>query len=239
MNSTTTHPTDDVSAAPDLERPSTSRPSRWLVGAATALAVIVVAGFVAVVLIDDDAVEGQTADIRAQGDRVTSLHDDAARLIRRDDGLVVEIDMPTPPPGSYQYPTADLVPPWADAHPPVSPGASGAPEAFTVWLAVFNHPEECTDDQCDFDDLGPDAPGGGGNYQIDGRIGSDDRLLMIGSVRLGEASFDGSRLVNPVGAEVHLAVAPHGRALPGSDGWRQLNGPVGTPDHWWSATFLP
>ena len=61
--------------------------------------------------------------------------------------------------------------------------------------------------------------------------------MLSGTIRLGQASVGGARLENPAGAEVHLAVAPHGRVLPGTDGWRQLDGRVGNPEYWWGAAF--
>ena len=238
MTQTTARPDTNVSPEPSSRHGQSRSPDTLLRGLAAIGAVALVAGL-AIALLRDDGGAGQRSDVSAQGDSDTALDDDAAALVRRADGLSAEIDMPTPAPSSYVYPTADLVPPWAAPHPPVIPGASDAPEAFTGWLFAFNHPERCTDGVCDTDDLGTDTAALGGSYQLDGRIASDERLVLSGTIRLGQDPSNGARLENPLGAEVHLAVAPHGRALPGEDGWRQLNGPIGTPTLWWGAAFVP
>ena len=90
---------------------------------------------------------------------------------------------------------------------------------------------------CDADDLTEDAAARGGVYQVDGRLGDGAELHFTGNVRLGEGQLSGSLLDDPLGAEVHLAIAPHGRALSGADRARQLNSPVGTPALWWGARF--
>lgn len=217
-------------------------PLRGVVGAVqVTIAVALVALLVATAYLalrgDDSA--GETRDLGAQGDSETVLHEDAVSLIRRDDGLFAEVDIPTPAPSTYRYPTSDMVPPGFDPHPQVAPGASGAPEVFTLWVFAFNVPDACTDGECDTDDLGPDTAARGGAFQADGRIADDERLHLLGGVRLGAVAANGVVLTDPMGAEVHIAIAPHGRTLSGADAWRQLNGPVGTPEFWWSASFLP
>lgn len=202
-----------------------------------ALALLAVVAVGAFVVGGDDGSDGETADLGVQGDSGNVLAADAARLIRRADGIVAEIEIPTPAPGSYRYPTSDLVPPGFEPHPQIVSGASAAPEVFTAWLFAFNHPDRCTEGRCDFDDVGADSAARGGSYQIDGRIADGDRLVLAGGVRLGQVPVSGARLENPLGAEVHLAIAPHGRALSSPDRWRQLNEPVGNPDFWWAASF--
>jgi hypothetical protein len=127
----------------------------------------------------------------------------------------------------------------AAPHPEVVPGGSDVPEVFTLWAFVFNHPQLCTDDTCDLDDLDEDAPAKGGVFQVDGRILEGAELDLAGSVRLGQEPIAGSPLKEPMGAEVHLAVAPHGMALTGPDLERQLNGPLGNSTLWWAAAFTP
>lgn len=213
------------------------RPVRWaLLGGAAVLAMGV--GLAAgLALSGDDEPAAATADINAQGGEGPVHGVDEARLIRRLDGLVASIDTATPAPGSYEYPTAAMAPP-SNPHPVITPGSEGAPETFTLWLFVFNEPDRCTD-RCDDDDLGADTPAQGGVYQVDGRIADGERLVMTGSVRVGQESELGATLLRPTSAEVHLAIAPHGRALSGEDLWRQLNGPVGNPTLWWAASFSP
>lgn len=183
--------------------------------------------------------DGETADIGGQGVDEPQLAADGARLTRRPDGIAVQMSAPTPQPGTYEYASADMVPPWADPHPRVTPGSSDAPEVFTAWIFVFNEPALCTDGACDLDDLGPDAAARGGGYQLDGLIADGDTMEFSGRVRLGQSPMDGHPLDNPEEAEVHVAITAHGRVLPGADGWRQLNGPIGNPTLWWAATFAP
>lgn len=231
-------------AEPTPSRPDPSeRTSRTT---ATIIAVLAVAvGVLLLVVLVLPAVTGesngdvQTSGFPGQGGVEPALATDGAELERRDDGLVARVDIPTPEPGSYEYPTGDMVSPWAEPHPPVSPGAANAPEVFTLWLIVFNDPESCTNDQCDADDIAADASARGGVYQVDGRVADGGSMSFVGNVRLGQQPEVGSPLDNPMGADVHLAIAPHGRALSGTDGWRQLNGPVGNPTLWWTAEFSP
>jgi hypothetical protein len=208
--------------------------------ALVALIVGVVIGVVALAIIrDGDDKGGVTADVSGQGGAEPHLASDAARLTRSADGLVAEIDVPTPEPGSYEYPTGEMIPGWAEAHPRVAPGSSDAPEVFTAWVFVFNDPHQCTDSSCDLDDLGADTAARGGSYQLDGLIASGERMWFSGRIRVGQDPLNGARLDSPSGAEVHLAIAAHGRVLSGADRWRQLNGPVGNPTLWWSASFTP
>lgn len=223
--------TDAAAAARSPDR------RRWVVPLAVGVGLVAGAAVALAATSGDDEPQGVTADINAQGGEGPVHGVDDARLLRRLDGLVASIDTVTPQPGSYEYPTADMAPP-ASPHPAIAPGGEGAPETFTLWLFVFNNPDLCTDD-CDDDDLGADTPAQGGVFQVDGRVADSDRLVMTGSVRVGQESARGATLLRPTSAEVHLAIAPHGRALGGEDLWRQLNGPVGNPTLWWAASFTP
>ncbi|NNE12130.1 MAG: hypothetical protein HKN41_07795 [Ilumatobacter sp.] len=231
----TTIADDTVGGASD----DRGRRGATMLALALALVAVVALVIAGIALLDGDEPAGVTADVNEQGQSDSPAFRDAARLERRADGLYAAIDIPTPAPGSYDYPTADMIPPNGAPHPVVSAGASDAPEAFTGWMFVFNHPERCTDGQCDLDDIGPDTEALGGSYQFDGRVADGDRLVLVGPVRLGQDPAGGARMVEPLTAEVHLAIAPHGRHLPGADGWRQLNGGVGGPEFWWAATFAP
>lgn len=140
--------------------------------------------------------------------------------------------MVRPEPGSYLYPTEDMVPPGAPIHPPIAPGDV---EVFSLWLFVFNNPELCTD-PCDMDDVG-ETPAQGGIYQLDAMIGRGRRITMDGSVWYGQRADFGAPLTEPIDAELHLAMAPHGALLDPPDDIRQLNGAVGTAAHWWAAVL--
>lgn len=229
----------------DFDDPLDGRapPRTGLVRAATAALVVAAITVTLVVVLrdddDDSADDRETADITGQGGEGPDLAEGGAHLTRREDGVFVDVTAPVPRPGTYAYPTGDMVPPGSDPHPPVSQGASTAPEVFTLWVFAFNDPAACTDGACDTDDLAPEAPARGGVFQVDGRIAAGDSLTLGGNLRLGTAPAAGSALDNPFGAEIHVAIAPHGRYRPGADGTRQLNSPVGTPDFWWAAVFPP
>jgi hypothetical protein len=207
---------------------------KWLI---TGIAGII--GIAAILLISGNNVNaGESADFAGQGDPDSVFAVDGAHLDRFGDGIRVNAIIPTPTPGEYEYPSGDMVPDWSSAHPDVSVGGPDEPEVFTMWAIVFNYPERCTE-SCDLDDLSEGAAAKGGIYQADGRVADLEELELAGSVRIGQVPATGAALENPFGAEVHLAIAPHGKMLGGSDGWRQLNGPLGNPTLWWAATFSP
>lgn len=212
---------------------------RWIVPAAGATLVVLLVAAGVFLTRDGDDGGWQTTDVGEQGDAERSMAERGARLQRRSDGLSVDVVVPTPEPGTYEYPTGDMVPPDAEPHPSISPGASDAPEVFTLWLFAFNEPTLCSDGQCDTDDFAPGAPARGGVYQVDGRVGDADRLHLQGNIRLGQPPVTGVALDDPERAEVHLAIAPHGRLLAGEDGLRQLNSSIGNPTLWWGAGFTP
>lgn len=238
MTSTSASPTPTATTHDDPETAagggSRAHRRRWLIAAIGAGVVVAVA---TVAWPTDDGAGWERTDLTEQGTTDALYAADSARLQRRADGVAVEVDVPAPEPGTYEYPTHDMIPPWVESHPPISQGASDAPEAFTLWLFAFNDPSQCTDTQCDNDDVGPDTAARGAVYQVDGRIAEDGRLRFAGNVRIGQVQLDGARLDDPAGAEIHLAVVPHGRALAGSDAVVQLNTPVGNPSLWWGARF--
>jgi hypothetical protein len=127
--------------------------------------------------------------------------------------------MPTPEPGSYNYPAGRT---------------AGDPEVFTLWAFVFNYPDLCTQ-PCSSDDLGA-TPAKGGVYNVGGHFASGNRLTIAGRIGVGETPFAASPLEAPATAEVHLAVAPHGEVAPSSlpDEFRLPTGPMSL---WWVAIF--
>lgn len=212
---------------------TTSTVLPWLVG-------VVLAAVVAIVIVvnSSDSSDAQTADIGSQGTEADPVSVDGATLQRDRDGIRVTTQMPTPTPGSYEYPKSDMVPPGSPEHPDPLTGGPQEPETYTLWIFIFNHPENCTD-ACNDDDLDPNAAAKGGVYQGDGRIADRDQLILEGGIRLGQEPARGSALENPLGAEIHIAIAPHGKALAGPDLARQLNGPIGNTTLWWPAAFPP
>lgn len=209
---------------------------KWLIAGLAGLLgmIVLVAG---VVISADTTDDGESADFSGQGGEGEPIAVDGAHIVRSTDGIQIRAVVSTPQPGTYEYPKGDDLAGWAAPHPEVHPGDADRAEVFTLWAVVFNHPEMCTDESCDVDDLAPDAAARGGVYQADGRIADTDELQLSGSVRIGQVPLTGSLLDNPFGAEVHLAIAPHGKALTGEDLQRQLNGPLGNPTLWWAAPF--
>lgn len=210
---------------------------RSLFAAIVAAAILIVPAVVGAFVLFGGDDDWQTIDIGEQGQIESAMTGAGARFQRRVDGISVEVTMPTPEPGIYEYPTGDMVPEGAEPHPAITPGAGEAPEVFTLWLFAFNDPSQCTDGQCGTDDVSPDAVARGGVYQVDGRVGDGDELRLGGNVRLGQQPINGAPLDSPERAEVHIAVAPHGRVLPGEEGWRQLNSAVGDPTLWWGGSL--
>lgn len=167
---------------------------------------------------------GETADIHDQGGGPV-LVADGARLIRSATGLSVRVAMPTPEPGNYAYPTAG-----------VAFSGPGHPEAFSLWAFVFNYPDECVG-PCDSDDLG-DTPAQGGAFFVTGHLVAGQQLVLSGHVSIQSTPFIAGHapLQNLAGAEVHLAVAPHGGLDPAL-----LPELIKTPTQpnsiWWTAQF--
>lgn len=170
----------------------------------------------------------ETADVVGQGPAGPIVSADGATLRRSDSGLTMSLRMPTPEPGTYAYPPANMFQP-EGAFP-------GHPEAFSLWAFVFNFPELCTN-ACDADDLAPGAPAMGGVFNVAGHVVGGPHLQLSGHVTLNSPPFAGSPLLEPRTAEVHLAVAPHGALQPDIMP-NQLKMPIGSPPFWWLAFFV-
>lgn len=179
----------------------------------------------------------QTVDVVGQGPGGDVVSHDGATVIRTKKGVTASINMPTPMPGSYDYPPPN---PFQTVAP-----VPGVPEVFTGWFFFFNNPEGCAvPNQCIPPSPGTPAPndfteGEGGVYNFAGHaISGRGSLNMVGHISVGETQFGGPfALENPTEAEIHLAVAPHGllvsELMP-----QQINTPVGSPPYWWLA-LLP
>lgn len=159
-----------------------------------------------------------------------------ASLVRTKNGITASVSFPTPAPGTYCYPPAN---PFQTIAP-----TPGTPEVFTGWFFFFNHPENCTvPHACVPPPPGAPAPNDfmlarGGVYNFAGHaISGGGTLNLVGHIENGQQQFGGPfALENPAGAEVHLAIAPHGVVIPEllPD---QINTPVGTPPFWWVGLF--
>lgn len=181
--------------------------------------------------IADSSPDISTTDVLGQGG-VGIAAEDGATLQQHDDRIKVIYKVSTPEPDSYNYPDASMTPPWLD-HPEV---VAGWPEVFTLWGFVFNYPDQC-DGPCDGNDIG-DTPAQGGVYQLGALVASGNNITVKQTVRVGDQPFSGMALENPRGAEVHVALAPHGQAQSGDELQAQLSGPIGNPSFWWPALFF-
>jgi hypothetical protein len=159
---------------------------------------------------------------------------DAAHLTRQTNGISIRVSVPVPQPNTYTYPEG-------------VPTPSASPEVFTGWAFVFNYPEKCANGpgSCSGPDLfNPDV--GAGVYNFAGHpTGAGGNLVLTGSIQVGQPAGGppGSTMAplsNPGGAEVHMAIAPHGLIDP-SNMPAQANTPVGSPACacWWVAEFAP
>jgi hypothetical protein len=158
------------------------------------------------------AVQTETADIFGQGPDGPVVAEGGATLRRTPNGISVSVSMPTPAPGSYLYPDPS----------PTATDEVGPPEAFTLWVFVFNDPE---------------AEDWDGAFLGAGHVVGGPNLKLTGHVSTQTEPFAGARLDDPQGAEVHVAVAPHG-ALDADRMPAQIQTPSGPgPDIWWLAVF--
>jgi len=178
-----------------------------------------------------------------------TLRAEEATVTRYDDRLVFDVRMDTPWPGSYVYPEE------------VPDERKAAPEVFTAWVFVFNNPEHCVDadegGSCGGDDFSEEVRGGvyglaghvssvdheGGSFILD--RGTDGQIVLRGEIRVGDEprpdlppDTTTYPLGNPLGAEVHLAIAPHGQIDPATIA-TELYAPLGNPTCgcWWVSFF--
>jgi hypothetical protein len=174
-------------------------------------------------------VTSETSDVRGQGPAGPVVSVDGAVLQRSATGLSAKLTMPTPEPGTYNYPPAQTAPfPFPAAVP-------GHPEAYSLWVFVFNYPALCSQ-PCDGNDVGVVTPAQGGAFNAAGHLVGGSTLQLDGRVSMNSTPFGGSRLLEPLTAEVHFAVAPHG-ALDPSLLPDQITKPIGNPSFWWIAIF--
>ena len=180
-----------------------------------------------------------TANVYDQAEEGGGLWaEDGATLRRTPDGIQVRLAMPTPEPETYTYP---------DPEGPTA-AAPGHPEVFSLWAFVFNHPENCEEGphDCGAADLGvvmesegENNPSGLAVFGVAGHPVGGSNLTLSGSISTSHEPFAPifAPLTNPDGAEVHLAVAPHGGLDPEIMP-EQATMPAGTPDMWWTSVFL-
>jgi hypothetical protein len=179
----------------------------------------------------------ETADVIGQGLSGPVVAADGATIMRTSKGVVANVTMDTPQPGSYLNPAG-----------PTGSGVSGHPEAFSLWVFVFFNPEECASAICGPADLISDPDVVAGAFNAGGHLEGGPNLNLQGYVNQSSFTFGGAN-AETIGtalamgytladAEIHLAVAPHGALdpalLPGS-----ISTPNGGPAQWWLALFGP
>ena len=178
----------------------------------------------------------QTVDVVGQGPAGPVVAENGATVTRTKNGVRISVTMPTPEPGSYDYPPSNIFQ-------TVDP-VPGTPEVFTGWAFIFNQPENCAvPNQCIPPPPGTPAPndfteGRGGVYNFAGHaVSGGGTLNLVGYIFVGEEQFGGPfGLDNPGGAEIHAAIAPHGVLVPELLP-EQIGTPVGSPPFWWLALF--
>jgi hypothetical protein len=123
-------------------------------------------------------------------------------------------------------------------------------QVVTVWVVVFNNPSACATHPCTFADMGPGNPAARSDFLYGGGhvIGGSGTGNFGGHLRVGDASGSGLAeiggpalgLLNPMTAEIQLALHSHGPAVPGQvikaqltsflGGCQQFLGPDGIAD---------
>lgn len=98
--------------------------------------------------------------------------------------------------------------------------AHGLPagHAVTMWLVSFNHPEYCTDDVCDEDDVLPppgNSDAGVGLHFLDGQVvNAQGDALFIGTLanHNNDYAVFGPGIEDAFHAELHIVLRSHGPA---------------------------
>ena len=181
----------------------------------------------------------ETEDVFGQGLGGPTVADDGAKIMRGTDGVTAKVNMPTPEPGSYDYPPPEI---W-----PTSSGVAGHPEAFSLWVFLFFNPEACAvPGDCGPADLAGDNDVIAGAFNAGGHLAAGPKLIISGRVNQQSPTFGGDNAETIsealalgyaiADADVHVAVAPHGalapQLLPA-----QIKTPAGNPNFWWMAIF--
>lgn len=169
----------------------------------------------------------ETLPLLSQDDGTGRVETDGTTTITRGkNGLKIKVVMDTPEPGSYEYPDGA-----AD---------DGAPEAYSLWAFVFAYPGDCDGPCSGLDDV---VASGGGVFNVAGHISGGGNLVLSGHISKNTPPFEPgpytgqfNTLSNVAGAEVHVAVAPHGTLDPAQLP-AQITTPIGTPAFWWVSIF--
>lgn len=203
------------------------------------ITVMAVAALVAATATTASANPWETEDIFGQGLSGDTVAVNGAKINRGATGITASVTMPTPEPGTYNYPSG-----------PTASGEQGHPEAFSLWVFVFFNPEACAggSGNCGPADLRMKEDVVAGAFNAGGHLTASPNLTMSGRVTANSPSF-GNDLGNAEtiaqalalgydisDAEVHIAVAPHGALAPDLLP-AQIKTPAGGPAEWWLAIF--
>lgn len=192
----------------------------------------------------EQAVYGQTSTdcssvpLPFEGNRPL-IEDGSALLIRTANGVTAVVAMPTPASGSYCYPPVTLA-----TNPAAGPAVPGYPEVFTLWLIYFNNPAGCAASGCGVPDvLGANCVNAqAGAMKLAGHVTGGGTLQLSGHASAGDGPLGAlgcAALTNIEGAEIHLAVAPHGVLQPSLMPALIQVPPGGGPGYWYPAIFGP
>jgi hypothetical protein len=213
------------------DRPGRNR-TRWLTRSPIVLATC--AAVLAFAVSASAASPMEQADIVGQGADGPVVSAGGAEIRRGVNGLTAKVSLATPEPGSYVYPQG-----------PTASGIPGHPEAFSLWVFIFFNPESC-DGACDGPDLQANPDVIAGAFNAGGHLVGGPKLTISGKANGQSTVFGGPNAETIAealdlgfsisGAEIHLAVAPHGALdpvlLP-----QAIKTPVGNPTFWWLAFF--
>ncbi|MFW6088241.1 MAG: hypothetical protein ACODAB_00725 [Gemmatimonadota bacterium] len=98
---------------------------------------------------------------------------------------------------------------------------------YTLWVVVFNHPEECLEaNECRLADINEDDPAVGIDLMNAGGhvAGGSGRGTFAGRVKVGDLGIRGVGLQDAFEPEIHLVVRDHGPKLPGATQLKEFAG---------------
>ena len=99
--------------------------------------------------------------------------------------------------------------------------------AYSVWWVIYNDPDDCSDADCNLDDVLPPPGNSAAKVSVlwatGGMVGDDGvgsfRASLDANSPLGQVAWGVEQgLMNPRDAVIHLVLQSHGPAVPGSVG---------------------
>lgn len=90
--------------------------------------------------------------------------------------------------------------------------------AYTFWWVIYNNPEFCAVSPCSFADFGNPLVNSSAKNAAGHIVGNSGRTAFAAHLRVGDTTgrelLFGPGLLDSLGAEIHLIVRNHGRAIP-------------------------